>query len=257
MNAADVRPATEIAAYRLFSKNICVEVEEQMNPGLPTGVVAVPPPIPPHGVEPTNRALVGGQHARIGVKKENGDSAERSSIAPAPGKPSTTAVERYSTGHRPDHASERGSSPNCSMGSTFMTAVQRPDVETDHKKELLSRRENSSTAPHCAPDDCPARARTQLAIAQGENSRVDGRGAEDVSTAQHLNAGGRREDENAKSQDAFGRSNKAGSETATEGETSHVGVEGGTRRGQERLWDGGRAPSDSFDKQRVTLTSAR
>lgn len=254
----DVRPATEIAAYRLFSKNICAEVEEQMNPGPPTGVPAVTPRTPPHAVEPANLVSVGGQQKRIDAEEKKESAAELSRGRSADfglniaSVPATTTVEDQTTGHPPDSSHSR------SMGTTFLTAVQQPDVDDNRQKEPVSRRESGNTGGHGAADDHPARAATQLAVAEDENSEGDGHSAAGgSSTAQTLNTVGVRGNKRAKSGDDSARPKRAGSETATEGETSHFGVESGIRRGLGRLWDGGRAPSDLFDKQQMTLTSAR
>lgn len=264
MNAADVRPAAEIAAYRLFSKNICAEVEEQMDPGPQTCVPAVTPPTSTHAVEPANLASVGGHQKRNDAEEKKGPAAQLLSrrcsadLGLSTESISTTpTVEGQTTGHPPDVAGERDSPPNRSTSSTFLTAVQQPDVDKNQQEELVLRRESDGTGGHGAPDDRHARAATQPAAAEHENSNADGGNALDSSTAQTLNAVGARGSKRAKSGDDSVRPKKTRSEMATEGVTSHVGVESGARGGPGCLWDGNRAASDSFDKQRATLTSAR
>lgn len=255
MNAADVRPATEIAAYRLFSKNVCAEIEEQMNPGPPTCVPDATPPTPPHIVEPIDLALVGGEQKRISAQEKGDWAAELSrgravdlgpSIASTPRLRPTTTVEGQTTGHPPDVAGERGSSLSRSMGNTFLTAVQHPDVDKNQQKEL-SRRESNNNAV----------AATQPAVTEDESSSADGHGGMDGSPAQTFNGIDAQGENHAKCGDVSARRKEAGGETATAGEASRVEVESGARRGPGRLWDGDRSPSDSFDKPGVALTSAR
>eukprot|EP00903_Cladosiphon_okamuranus_P013127 g12243.t1 len=255
LNAADVRPAAEIAAYRLFSKSICAEVEEQMNPGSPTCVPAVTPPIPTHRMEPANLASVG-EYQKDPVAQLSRDRSADLGLSIESLSPTPT-VEGKTTGHPPDIAGERDSSHTLSTSSTFLTAVQQPGVDRNQQKELVSWRESDGTGGHGAPDDHPTRAATQPAAAEYGSNNADGHGAMISSTASTLNAVGERGCKHAKSGGDSARPKEARRETATEGEPSHVGVENGARGGSGLLWDGGRAPSDSFDKQRATLASAR
>ena len=214
-----------------------------MNPGPPPGVPATTPRTPPHAVEPADLASVGGQQKRTDGEEEDGSAAELSR--------GRSAVEYQSTGHPSAVAGERGGSPGRSMGGTFLTAVQQPDVDKNRQRGLVSRRERDNTGGHGAPDDRPARVTTQLAVAEDDSSIATD------SAAQTLHAVGSRGNKHARLGDDSAWPNRAGSEAATEGEKCRVGVEGGVRKGLGRLWDGDRAPSDSFDKQRVTPTSAR
>lgn len=189
----DVRHASEIAAYRAFSKKICTEIEDQViAPNLFT-------PAAPSSTEPTpgvvaREQTLAASQAEVSMAGLGPSQAAPLLEVPEQGRPPSIADDQ-STKHAPDDF----------VGNTFLTAVQ-------HESE-------------------------------GGTADLGRHGETGKPTATELGSS---------------EAKPAGGEPAADkaGIVGHSG-EGTAWRGQGSLWDRGQARSDSFDKQRMTLTSAR
>lgn len=279
-------------AYRAFSTKICAEIKEQTNPGETPCTPAVAPSTPPNELEFTapatgerkHEGLDGGTGWATDPSTMNAEGLTSRKASPSPllpeeGRPTSVADDQ--TTERPPGVIERdgcghhgGDSGDANTGSTFLTDVRRAgggagvdDVEKCQQKKPITERGIKSTSRHGEPDDHFIAATVDgLSAAPFTNRRVV-KGGNNIPGSdkdskgggwQWLIDGGRQRERATKGGLNSAACDAKVGESPMEG-SAIVGIEagGGTRRGPGRLWDRGRSPSDSFDKQRVTLTSAR
>lgn len=285
LTAADVRPAAEIAAYRAFSTNVCAEIEQQMNLGAPPCSPGVASSTPPYDVESITRGgiaagerkyegLDGGVGLAADTPTSNAESvgsrkAPHPRVFPEQGRP--TPIDDGQTADSPKRAIERdrygddgGDSADASVGSTFLTDGRRrgshdcvdcvdcgDDVDRRQQKKQTSGPGSNSTSGYGAPSA------NRRVVGDGGNNAGGDYDTKDGGR-QKLGDGGGQQDRATRFDINSAVSDAIAGESATEG-GGIVGVKvgGGARKGPGRLWDRGRSPSDSSDKQRMTLTSAR
>ncbi|CAM9149637.1 unnamed protein product, partial [Ectocarpus sp. 13 AM-2016] len=264
LTAADVRHATEIAAYRAFSKKICTEFEDQ--------VIASSPftPAAPSSGEPTPGGVAG----------ENIPAASQSAARTAGRGPSHVAslVEVTEQGLPPSIADHQNAG-----GTTFLTAVQHEPEggaadlgrhgDTGNQDTFCPGRGNHGRVhkTYCAPDDrfagefagpVAAAPSTQLrAVTSKKNLAGGGKSGMEDRDWQKLIDGnaadlGFREPAATELGSTAAKPTR-GEPAAAKADIVGHSVEGAARRGSDSLWDRVQYLSDSFDKQRMTLTSAR
>lgn len=151
LTAADVRSATEIAAYRALSERVCAEIEEQTSQG-PLSCLPI--------VGSAHREPVGGKTKRQDLHGGGGRAADlpidNTAMARQSIPPRTLGVsqqERHLTGgdfERGGHGRDAIALDNdLRTGSTFLTAVQQPEGQY-LKRSPVERGESETSAGHGA-----------------------------------------------------------------------------------------------------------
>lgn len=215
-----------------------------------------------------------------GVAGENLLAASQSAASTAGRGPSHAAslLEVTEQGRPPSIADDQNAG-----GTTFLTAVQHEPEggaadlgrhgDTGNQDSLFPGRGNHGRVhvAHCAPDDrfagvvaapVAAAPSTQLGavttkknLAGGGKSGMEDRDWQKLIVGNAADLGFRKPA--ATELGSTAAKPTRGEPAADKAGTVGHSVEGAARRGSDSLWDRGQSPSDSFDKQRMTLTSAR